>query len=89
LNKVLKENNIIFYFTLHHMIEKYKILFKMNQFISYINQDKILECLIKTNLIITDFSSIIFDIIVRKKPYIIFIPDSDDPNLHNIYIDHY
>ena len=89
LIKVLKENNIIFYYTLHHMIEKYKILFKINPFIIYINQEDISECLIKTDLIITDFSSIIFDIIVRKKPYIIFIPDSGDKNLKKIYTKNY
>ena len=71
------------------MIDKYKILFQINPFIIYINQEDICECLIKSSLIITDFSSIIFDIIVRKKPYIIFIPDSDDPNLENIYTDNY
>ena len=89
LIKALKKSNIIFYFSLHHMIDKYKILFQTNPFIRYINQEDICECLIKSCLIITDFSSIIFDIIVRKKPYIIFIPDSDDPNLKNIYTQNY
>jgi len=89
LIKVLKENNISFYFSLHHMIEKYKILFQTNPFITYINQEDICKCLIKSYLIITDFSSVIFDIIVRKKPFIIFLPDSDDPNLKNIYTKNY
>ena len=71
------------------MIEKYKILFKKIPFIIYINQEDISECLIKSDLIITDFSSIIFDIIVRKKPYIIFIPDSGDKNLKKIYTKNY
>ena len=89
LNNALKENNIIFYYSLHHMIEKYKIIFQINKYISYINQEKINECIAKTNLIITDFSSIIFDAIVRKIPYIIFIPDSIDPNIKNIYDENY
>ena len=55
----------------------------------YINQDQIIDCLTKTNLIITDFSSIIFDIMIRNKPYIIFIPDSEDPNIDNIYNETY
>ena len=71
------------------MIEKYKILFKKIPFIIYINQEDISECLIKSDLIITDFSSIIFDIIVRKKPYIIFIPDSGDKNLKKKYTKNY
>ena len=89
LIKVLKKNNITFYYSLHHMIEKYKILFQINPFIIYIEQEEIIECLINSKLIITDFSSIIFDIIVRKKPYIMFIPDSDETNLNNIYTINY
>ena len=89
LIKVLKKNNISFCYTLHHMIEKYKILFQINPFIKYIEQEEITECLRNSKLIITDFSSIIFDIMVRKKPYIIFLPDSDDPNLNIIYTHNY
>jgi len=89
LIKVLKKNNIIFYYTLHHMIEKYKILFQINPFIIYIEQEEISKCLKNSQLIITDFSSIIFDMMVRKKPYIIFIPDSDEPNLNIIYTKNY
>ncbi len=37
----------------------------------------------------TDFSSIIFDIIYREKPFVIFIPDSNDPTLNDIYSDCY
>ena len=71
------------------MIEEYKHLFIENKFIKYINQDKIIECLTISNLIITDFSSIIFDIMIRNKPYIIYIPDSEDPNIDNIYNEKY
>ena len=89
LNFVLKEKNITLYYSLHHMIEEYKHLFNENKFIKYINQDKIIECLTKSDLVITDFSSIIFDIMVRNKPYIIFIPDSEDPNIDIIYNETY
>ena len=85
LNNILKINGISLYFTLHHMIEKYKFLFNINKSIIYINQEKIIECLMNSSLIVTDFSSIIFDIMVRKKPYIMFIPDSQDKNLYYIY----
>jgi CDP-glycerol glycerophosphotransferase (TagB/SpsB family) len=85
LNIVLKDNNITLYFCLHHMMEKYKILFNINKNIKYINQNQIIECLINSHLFITDFSSVIFDFIFRKKPYIIFIPDSEDLDLQNIY----
>ena len=78
LNTVLKENNITLYFSLHHMIEKYKFLFTINKNIKYTNQNQIIECLNNSDLVITDFSSVIFDFIIRNKPYIIFIPDSED-----------
>ena len=38
---------------------------------------------------ISDFSSIIFDFICRKKPYILYIPDIYDPQLENIYVKNY
>ncbi len=89
LNIALKNNNITLYYSFHHMIEEYKLLFIKNKLIKYINQEQILECLTKTNLVITDFSSIIFDIMIRNKPYIIYIPDSNDPNIDNIYNETY
>ena len=88
LNSILKENNIILYFCLHHMIEKYKFLFNIKN-IKYINQNKIFECLNNSDLIITDFSSVIFDFIFRNTPYIIFIPDFEDLNLKYIYSESY
>ena len=81
----LKTYNITFYFALHHKLIKYKNIFKINNNIEYIKDNKIAECLKKTNLIVTDYSSIIFDMIYRKKPYIIFIPDAKDPNIKNNY----
>ena len=85
LNIILKENNITLYFCLHHMMEKYKLLFNINKNIKYIDQNQIIECLINSDLFITDFSSVIFDFIFRKKPYIIFIPDFEDLELQSIY----
>lgn len=85
LNKQLKKNNIIFYFTLHHNFKKYKKKIKINKPIKYINHLQISECLTKTNLLITDFSSIIFEMIYQKKPYIMFIPDALDSNIKDIY----
>jgi len=89
LNTILKQNNITLYFCLHHMIEKYKYLFTINKNIKYTNQNQIIECLNNSDLIITDFSSVIFDFIIRNKPYIIYIPDSRDPDLQNIYSESY
>ena len=38
----------------------------------------------KTNLAVSDFSSIVFDLMYRKKPIIIYIPDANDPNIKKI-----
>jgi hypothetical protein len=89
LNHILKIKNITLFFSLHHMIEHFKKLFYMNKIIKYVNQDKIIDCLIKSNLLVTDFSSVLFDIMSRKRPFIIFIPDCEDPNLYEIYNIHY
>ena len=60
-------------------------MFDNHSNIKYIEEKDIADCLTKTNLLITDYSSIIFDMIYRRKPYIIFIPDANDPMIKNIY----
>ena len=85
LIKSLKDNHIILYYTLHHQFLKYKELFQLNNYAIFINENQISKILSETNLIVTDFSSIIFDQIYRKKPYILFIPDSYDPLIENKY----
>jgi CDP-glycerol glycerophosphotransferase (TagB/SpsB family) len=39
----------------------------------------------KTNLLISDFSSIIFDMIYQRKPIVLFIPDAYDFTIKNLY----
>ena len=89
LYNILKENNIILYFNIHHLlykyIYKYKQKYKNNNYIYYIENIKISECLSKTDLVVSDFSSIIFDIMYRRKPFIIYVPDAYDPNIKYIY----
>ena len=53
--------------------------------IEFITQQEISECLGRTSLVVTDFSSIIFDLMYRKKPFIIYVPDGNDPSLKTIY----
>ena len=86
LNNNLIIHNLTLYFTLHHKLLKYKNKFNLKYNIKYIEENDIAECLSNTNLIITDFSSIIFDIIYRRKPYIIYIPDAYDPIIKKNYI---
>ena len=89
LNKILNQNNIILYFTLHHKLKSLKNKFDKNKNIEYIYENDISECLSKTNLVVSDFSSIIFDLICREKPYIIYVPDAKDPQIKDIYNTNY
>lgn len=87
--KALNKNDITLYFAVHHNAKHLIKKFKVSKPIQYIKEKHIFECLSKTNLVVTDFSSIIFDMICRKKPYIIFIPDANDPNITNNYDKYY
>ena len=92
LIKSLDNYNINLYFAFHRQIWnklKSKSKLKINKHIKYIEEKEISVILSNTSLLVTDFSSIIFDIIYREKPFVIFIPDSIDPNLNDIYNDYY
>ena len=94
LKETLIKNNITLYFSFHrYIINKYRALYikiiSKNKYISYISQNEISDCLSKTSLVVSDFSSIIFDSIYRRKPFIIYVPDANDPDLKNIYLDEY
>ena len=81
----LLENNLILYFSIHHQFSEYSNKFKNVKSIKYIEEKDVAEYLTKTNLVVSDFSSIIFDMIFRKKPYIIYIPDAKDKSINKIY----
>ena len=89
LKNELKKKNLILYFSLHHKLNNYKNKFYSISNIKFIEENEIFECLSKTNLVISDFSSIIFDLIYRRKPFIIYIPDGEDPNIKDIYKQNY
>jgi len=90
LNKKLIEKKISLYYALHHGISKIKRKEIKQKFKSnYITSDKISDILMKSNLLITDFSSVVFDFIYQRKPIIIYIPDSEDPNIKDNYDDDY
>ena len=89
LNKILNKYNVNLYISLHHNLLNKQNMFKGNKYAKYIKQEDILTCLMKCNLVISDFSSIIFDLMYRGKPFIIFIPDSDDKNIEQLYDDDY
>ena len=86
LIKSLKKNRITLKFCLHHMLEIYKNMLDFgNTQIEIISQNDIFKCIANSNLLITDFSSVIFEFIYLNKPYIMFIPDGEDPNITIYY----
>ena len=94
LIKILKEKNITLYFSFHRFfiykyINSYKSILKKNKHIKIIDQNEISNVLSKASLVISDFSSIIFDIMYRRKPFIIYIPDGNDENIKEIYSKEY
>ena len=89
LESALNKNNINLYFTLHHKLRIFKNKLKLNKNMQYIEENVISLCLEKIDLLVSDFSSIIFDIIYRRKPYIIYIPDGNDPKIINNYKKNY
>ena len=89
LKTKINKNNITLYFTLHHKLNNYKNRLKFDKYIHFIDENNISECISRISLVISDFSSIIFDLIYRKKPFIIYIPDANDPQIENIYTNNY
>ena len=86
----LKQNGLTLYFCLHHMLEIYKEMLNFgNNNVRFINQNQIMSCIINSNMLVTDFSSIIFEFMYQKKPFVMFIPDSNDPNIDSFYIQNY
>jgi CDP-glycerol glycerophosphotransferase (TagB/SpsB family) len=86
LNKELKKEKITLYFTLHSLFRKYKNKIMINnKNTKYVKHRDVSKCLMETNLLVSDFSSIIFDMIYQSKPYIMFIPDAQDPNIKYVY----
>ena len=62
---------------------------KVNKNIRFIFQNEISNLLKNSSLIITDFSSILFDAIVQRKPLVLYIPDGLATNLEEIYTKQY
>ena len=62
-----------------------KEILNKNKNIKIIEQNDLAECLSKTSLVVSDFSSVIFDLMYRGKPFVMYIPDGDEPNLNRIY----
>ena len=88
INKQLRKNHIKIYYCFHHKL-RLKNLIKKNSYIKFIKQTDISTLLKNSSLIITDFSAIMFDAIIQKKPLILYIPDALDQNLKDLYTSDY
>ena len=94
LKKELEANNLTLYVSFHRYLKDtyhdiIKGILRNNSNIKVIEQNDISECLSKTNLVVSDFSSIIFDLMYRNKPFIIYVPDSNDPEIPDLYYKDY
>ena len=90
LNYELRKHNITLYFGLHQNLMPIKQYIIRNfKFLKLIQNEMISDCLIKSSLIVTDFSSVVFDFIYQKKPIIIYIPDYEDPMIKDLYSENY
>ena len=85
----IQKNNVTVFFAFHHRQYKYKSKIMNYKHIKVISENQISNILSKTDLVVTDFSSIIFDIIYRQKPYIMYIPDTNYFDNKMNYIENY
>jgi CDP-glycerol glycerophosphotransferase (TagB/SpsB family) len=86
LNKILASNNIDFHIKLHHysikeLTDKFKDLEKMSN-IHIITHSDIYQHLDQYDVLITDYSSILFDFLLSNKP-VVFAPFDYDEYLTN------
>ena len=92
LEEELIKNDITLYYCLHRSISRFKYSvnkYNYNRQLIYINNNDISSIIIKSSLLITDFSSIIFDFAYQGKPIIIYLPDLKDPDIKDIYDNDY
>ncbi|STA73621.1 capsular polysaccharide biosynthesis protein [Campylobacter lari] len=72
----MKENNIKIYFALHHEMEK--VNDGRFDILNPISQSKLSEIKNKASLLITDYSSMAFDFMVKDKPVLFYRIDQDE-----------
>ena len=90
INEQLLLNNVKIYFCYHHALKEKKTINVDNDTnIRFISQNEISILLKNSSLIITDFSAILFDAIVQRKPLILYLPDGLDSDLQDIYTEQY
>ena len=94
LTKKIKLHKLILYFAYHRFIpnsyfNSTKSILRGYKHIKIIQQKEISHVLSQASLVVSDFSSIIFEMVYRRKPFIFYVPDIEDPNLKTLYTDEY
>ena len=89
LNKQIKKNNITLYLAFYHTYifrkNRFRKIFENYTNIKVIEQEQIGDYLKTVDLLVSDYSTIIFDMIYLGKPIVLYIPDIDEPNITDIY----
>ena len=90
LHETLQKYNMTLYFSLHRLIyrkylKKYNLAIENIENLKHLKQNELSECLAKTSLVVSDFSSVIFDLMSRGKPFVIYIPDAEDKTITTFY----
>lgn len=93
LNKYLNQNNFLFVIKVHPWSSKKKQLYKNYSNIinaSFLKNVDIQDMLCKTDILIADYSSIIFDFALMDKPIIFYPFDYDDYSIEvGFFLDYY
>jgi len=88
----IEQNNIIIYFFLHIILERFsKEFLSFSKNIIFKNSDNLQDLLIECGMLVTDYSSVSFDMLFQNKP-VVYVP-FDYENIKNIrgggeYIDY-
>ena len=89
LNNILIKNNVTvnlaFYYSYVGRKNKIKKLLVNNTNIKVIEHYQIPEYLKTANLLVSDYSTIILDMLYLGKPIILYVPDIEEANLTDIY----
>ena len=90
LYDLLERENVKLYFTIHALVinkyrNTYKSIFNSKEYFEFIEQQEIMDTIAKCDLIVTDYSTLVFDFVYLNRPYVLYIPDLDDPEIEDIY----
>lgn len=85
LTALLKKNHITLTVGCHHAMLNSGLKLKVNNpFIKLVEPDKISRCISRSDMLITDYSSLCFDFMFQDKPVIFYKFDAEDKLLCNI-----